>query len=69
MAARELIVVALNHTNEELNLEPQSPRLDHGEWMDVPESQPPQEIRAGESGIWRCKSRRIGTGVEGAPVT
>merc|ERR1712000_758862 len=66
MAARELIVVVLNHTNEELNLEPESLRLEHGEWMDAPDSQSPQEIRAGESGMWRCKSRHIGTGIEGS---
>jgi hypothetical protein len=64
-AIRELIVVVLNHTNEELNLEPESLRLDHGEWMDGPESQPPQDIRAGESGIWRCKSCHIGRGFTG----
>ncbi|KAJ9419353.1 hypothetical protein FOXG_07242 [Fusarium oxysporum f. sp. lycopersici 4287] len=66
MAVRELIVMVLNHTNEELNLESESPRLGHGEWMDTPESQPPQEIRAGESGMWRCNSCHIGTGIEGS---
>ncbi|KAG8418377.1 Lysophospholipase 1 [Metarhizium acridum] len=67
MAARELIVILLNHTNEELSLEPGSPHLDHGDWMtDTPESEPPVEIRAGESGMWRCKSRHVGAGTVGA---
>ncbi|KAM6505438.1 hypothetical protein FSOLCH5_014655 [Fusarium solani] len=66
MAARELLVVILNHTNEELNLEPSSPSLDHGQWMDTSDSRPPQEILAGESGILRCKSHRVGMGVEGS---
>lgn len=65
MAGKELVVVVLNHTNEELKLESE-PRLEHGEWMDAPESQPPWEIRAGESGMWRCKSRHIGTGIAGS---
>lgn len=67
MAARELTVVLLNQTNEELALDPQSPRLDQGVWMtDTPESEPPLEVRAGESGIWRCKSRHVGDGTVGA---
>lgn len=67
MAAQELIVIFLNHTNEELTLVPGSVRLDHGEWMTgTPESEPPKEIRAGESGIWRCKSRHVGWGTVGA---
>ncbi|KAK9445441.1 lysophospholipase Plb1 [Metarhizium brunneum] len=67
MAARELIVTFLNHTNEELSLVPGSVRLDHGEWMTgTPESEPPREIRAGESGMWRCKSRHVGSGTVGA---
>lgn len=67
MAARELIVIFLNHTNEELSLEPGSAHLDHGEWMTgTPESEPPKEIRAGESGMWRCKSRHVGLGTVGA---
>ncbi|KAI5455575.1 hypothetical protein BGZ63DRAFT_458668 [Mariannaea sp. PMI_226] len=66
MAARELLVVILNHTNEELNLEPGFPSLEHGQIMDTPDSQPPQEILAGESGLLRCKSHRVGMGVEGS---
>lgn len=67
MTARELIVVVLNHINEELNLEPESAHLDRGEWTtDTPESEPPLEIRAGESGMWRCKSRHVGAGIEGS---
>ncbi|KAH7189817.1 hypothetical protein DER44DRAFT_816193 [Fusarium oxysporum] len=49
MATRELLVIILNHTNEELNIEPQSPSLDHGHWIDTPDSRPPQMILAGES--------------------
>ncbi|KAI8411229.1 hypothetical protein FOFC_07823 [Fusarium oxysporum] len=56
MAASELLVVILNHTNEELNIEAESPSLDHGHWMDMPDSRPPQEILAGESGMLRCQS-------------
>ncbi|KAH7142529.1 hypothetical protein DER46DRAFT_542682 [Fusarium sp. MPI-SDFR-AT-0072] len=55
MATRELLVIILNHTNEELNIEPQSPSLDHGHWIDTPDSRPPQMILAGESGMLRCK--------------
>ncbi|ODA83996.1 hypothetical protein RJ55_02514 [Drechmeria coniospora] len=67
MAAMELIVVVLNHTNEELSLDAQSPQLEQGEWMtDSAESQPPQEIRAGESGMWRCKARHVGAGIAGS---
>lgn len=67
MAARELIVILLNQTNEELTLDPQSPQLDQGEWMtDTPESEPPVEIRAGESGMWRCKSKHVGAGTVGS---
>ncbi|KNB04609.1 lysophospholipase [Fusarium oxysporum f. sp. lycopersici 4287] len=66
MATRELLVVILNHTNEELNLEPQSPSLDHGHWIDAPDSRPPQMILAGESGMLRCKSSHIGGGVQGS---
>ncbi|KID84428.1 lysophospholipase Plb1 [Metarhizium guizhouense ARSEF 977] len=67
MAARELIVILLNYTNEELAMDPQSPHLEQGEWMtDTPESQPPAEIMAGESGMWRCKSRHVGAGTVGS---
>lgn len=66
MTARELLVVILNHTNEELNLEAESPSLKHGLWMDTQDSRPPQEILAGESGMLRCKSRHLGTGIEGS---
>lgn len=66
MATRELLVVILNHTNEELDLEPESPNLEHGQWMDTPESRPPTEILAGESGMLRCKSSHVGAGVEGS---
>ncbi|POR35427.1 Lysophospholipase [Tolypocladium paradoxum] len=69
MTVRDLIVVVLYHTNEELSLEPESPRLDRGEWMtDTAESQPPPEIRAGESGMWRCESRHAGAGIEGLHI-
>ncbi|EXK78838.1 hypothetical protein FOQG_16504 [Fusarium oxysporum f. sp. raphani 54005] len=66
MATRELLVIILNHTNEELNIEPQSPSLDHGHWIDTPDSRPPQMILAGESGMLRCKSSHIGGGIEGS---
>jgi hypothetical protein len=66
MATRELLVVILNHTNEELEIEPQSPSLDHGLWMATPDLQPPQTILAGESGMLRCKSSHIGGGVDGS---
>lgn len=66
MAARELLVVILNHTNEELNLQPESPTLKHGNLMDSPDSRPPLEILAGESGMLRCKSNHVGVGVEGS---
>lgn len=66
MTTRELLVVILNHTNEELDLEPESPSLDHGHWMDTPDSRPPPEILAGESGMLRCKSSHVGVGVGGS---
>lgn len=66
MTARELLVVILNHTNEELNLQPDSPTLKHGHLMDAPDSRPPLEILAGESGMLRCKSIHAGAGVEGS---
>ncbi|KAH7148128.1 hypothetical protein DER46DRAFT_514680, partial [Fusarium sp. MPI-SDFR-AT-0072] len=49
MAARELLVVILNYTNKEHNIEAESLSLDHGHWMDTPDSRPPQDILAGES--------------------
>ncbi|KAK7211668.1 hypothetical protein V2G26_018846 [Clonostachys chloroleuca] len=64
MAARELTVVILNHTNEELQLEPNSPQLDHGKQLN-PESPPPPYILAGESVIWSFKSTHIGAGIQG----
>jgi hypothetical protein len=66
MAARELTVVVLNHTNEELGLEPASTILDHGQWVDEPEWYPTQLILAGESGLWRCESRHFGSNIEGS---
>ncbi|SPJ74788.1 uncharacterized protein FTOL_04519 [Fusarium torulosum] len=68
MATRELLVVILNHTNEELEIEPQSPSLGHGLLMAPPDLQPPQTILAGESGMMRCKSSHIGGGVDGSIV-
>ncbi|KAH7145568.1 hypothetical protein B0J13DRAFT_607215 [Dactylonectria estremocensis] len=65
-ASRELVVVVLNLTNEELSLFPESPNLSHGKWMDDPGSRPPQEIRAGESGMWRCQAEHIGVQIEGS---
>ncbi|KAH7142920.1 hypothetical protein B0J13DRAFT_636740 [Dactylonectria estremocensis] len=65
MVAREVVVVVLNQTNEELGLQQDSPHLEHGEWMTMTES-PPQQILAGESGMWRCQARHIGTQIEGS---
>ncbi|KAL8391813.1 hypothetical protein RB595_002135 [Gaeumannomyces hyphopodioides] len=64
MSVREVTVVVLNHTNEELGLDESSLRLDRGEWL-APESKPPREIPAGESGIWRCKTHGL-AGIEGS---
>jgi hypothetical protein len=66
MTTRELLLVILNHTHDNLSLEPESLRLSHGELMDTPDSRPPQEILAGESGMLRCKSSHIGRGFEGS---
>ncbi|KAF4956898.1 hypothetical protein FGADI_3501 [Fusarium gaditjirri] len=66
MAARELLIVILNHTNEELNSEPEWPTLNHGQWNKTPDLQPPQTILAGESGMLRCKSSHMGGGVDGS---
>ncbi|KAH7208601.1 hypothetical protein DER44DRAFT_660612 [Fusarium oxysporum] len=66
MATRELLIVILNHTNEELNTEPEWPTLNHGQWNKTPDLQPPQTILAGESGMLRCKSSHIGGGVDGS---
>ncbi|KAF5026368.1 hypothetical protein F66182_1576 [Fusarium sp. NRRL 66182] len=68
MATRELLVVLLNHTNEELSLDNQSPILAHGHWMEIPSLQPPQTILAGESGIFRCQSSYMGGKVEGSII-
>jgi hypothetical protein len=65
MASRQLVVVVLNQTNEELSLVPESMSLTHGKWMDDPEARPPQEIRAGESGMWRCQAEHLGVQIEG----
>lgn len=41
-------------------MDPQSACLEHGEWKtDTTESEPPAEIIAGESGMWRCKYRIV----------
>ena len=67
MAARELVVVVLNQTNEELIMDRESLHLEQGEWMTgTPESQPPEEIRAGESGMWRGKPPHLGSGTTGS---
>ncbi|KAF5982000.1 hypothetical protein FBULB1_4502 [Fusarium bulbicola] len=66
MATRELLIVILNHTNEELIAEPEWPTLNHGQWTKAPDIQPPQTILAGESGMLRCKSSHIGGGVDGS---
>ncbi|KAF5671888.1 hypothetical protein FDENT_10734 [Fusarium denticulatum] len=66
MATRELLIVILNHTNEELVADPEWPALNHGEWTKTPELQPPQTILASESGMLRCKSSHIGGGVDGS---
>jgi hypothetical protein len=66
MATRELLVVILNHTNEELNTEPEWPALTHGHFEKAPDLPPPQTILAGESGMLRCKSSHIGSGIEGS---
>ncbi|RGP58137.1 hypothetical protein FSPOR_11920 [Fusarium sporotrichioides] len=66
MAARELLVVILNHTNEELNIEPGSPFLYHGDLMETPDSRPPQQILAGESGLLRCKSSHVYGAIDGS---
>uniref|UniRef100_A0A0D2XLA5 Uncharacterized protein n=1 Tax=Fusarium oxysporum (strain Fo5176) TaxID=660025 RepID=A0A0D2XLA5_FUSOF len=66
MASRELLVVILNHTNEELNTEPQWPTLIHGQFIKDDDLPPPQTILAGESGMLRCKSNHLGGGVEGS---
>ncbi|KAI7767061.1 hypothetical protein LZL87_012347 [Fusarium oxysporum] len=66
MATRELLIVILNHTNEELNTEPEWPALNHGQWNKAPDIQPPQTILAGESGMLRCKSSHIGGGIDGS---
>ncbi|KAI8713949.1 hypothetical protein NCS52_01113700 [Fusarium sp. LHS14.1] len=50
MASGELLVVILNHTNDELDLEPDSLT----------------QILAGESGMLRCKSSHVGAGVSGS---
>ncbi|KAI1027812.1 hypothetical protein LB503_011876 [Fusarium chuoi] len=55
MATRELLIVILNHTNEELIAEPEWPPLNHGNWN-----------KTGESGMLRCKSSHIGGGVDGS---
>ncbi|KAF5981531.1 hypothetical protein FCOIX_4179 [Fusarium coicis] len=66
MATRELLIVILNHTNEELIAESEWPPLNHGEWSKTLDLQPPQTILAGESGMLRCKSSHMGGGVDGS---
>ncbi|CEI68173.1 hypothetical protein FVEN_g12227 [Fusarium venenatum] len=66
MTTRELLVVILNHTNEELNTEPEWPTVTHGHFIKDPEIPPPQTILAGESGMLRCKSDHLGGGIEGS---
>ncbi len=65
MASRELLVVFLNQSNEELNLEAESPRVEDDRPQDDPEARPPLEIGARESGMWHCKAphRRRDRGV------
>ncbi|KAG9505066.1 hypothetical protein J7337_002032 [Fusarium musae] len=64
MATRELLIVILNHTNEELIAESEWPPLNHRGWSKTLDLQPPQTILAGESGMLRCKSSHIGGGVD-----
>lgn len=66
MASRELFVVILNQTNEELNAEVEWPTLTHGHFVKNPDLPPPQTILAGESGMLRCKSNHLGGKIEGS---
>ncbi|KAH7142514.1 acyl transferase/acyl hydrolase/lysophospholipase [Fusarium sp. MPI-SDFR-AT-0072] len=66
MATRELLVVILNHTNEELNTEPEWPTLTHGHFIKDSDLPSPQTILAGKSGMLRCKSNHLGGGIEGS---
>lgn len=66
MDSRHLAVIVLNHTNEELAMLPPSMHLDHGKWANPSESEPPQDILAGESGIWRCQAQHVGGRIEGS---
>ncbi|CZR40523.1 uncharacterized protein FPRO_05423 [Fusarium proliferatum ET1] len=66
MATRELLIVILNHTNEELTAEPEWPHLNRGNWTKSPDLQPPQTILTGETGMLRCKSSHIGEGIDGS---
>lgn len=47
--------MALNHTNEGLNLEPQSLYTERGQSMEDINPEPPLVTLARESGIWRCQ--------------
>lgn len=66
MATRELFVVILNHTNEELNTELEWPTLTHGHFIKGPDLPLSQTILAGESGMLRCKSNHLGGKIEGS---
>uniref|UniRef100_A0A8H7TQK1 Uncharacterized protein n=1 Tax=Bionectria ochroleuca TaxID=29856 RepID=A0A8H7TQK1_BIOOC len=65
MAAKELTVVILNHTNEELQLQPESLQLELGELLDLSKPSPPKNVLAGESVIWSFRSAHIGGGIQG----
>ena len=59
------MVVVLNHTQDELDLDAQSRRLSQGIWETV-ESVPPDVIVPGGSASWRCKSSGITQGIDGS---
>ncbi|KAH6645852.1 hypothetical protein BKA67DRAFT_87911 [Truncatella angustata] len=63
--SRDITVVVLNHTEDGLDLDPESRHLYCGQW-EPSTSLPPQSIRPRESVLWQCKSTGIGRGVEGS---
>jgi hypothetical protein len=67
LASREVTVVVVNQSHDQLELDSGCTQLWRGKWEDeVPGSVVPEMIRPGESVIWRCKSTGVAKGIEGS---
>lgn len=61
------MVVVLNQTGDELDLDEQSRRLSQGAWT-TDDSVAPEVIAPGGSAVWLCKSSGASRGIDGSVI-